>query len=144
METIDIIKQLCQKKGISVAQLEGDLGYGNGSIGKSKGMMADRMYQIAQYFGVSMEYLMTGKTIQEADDEMALLRQQQSILMEINQISQKMSDAYKAIDQYKDTISSLKQEYIKIEKKKEYQKSEEKEENYNDWMIFNPEDLPFK
>lgn len=63
MDAIDIIKQLCKDKGTTVTQLESDLGYSNGSIGKTKNMSADRIYQISQYFGVSMEYLMTGKTI---------------------------------------------------------------------------------
>ena len=65
METIDIIKELCKKKGLTVTQLENELDYGNGSLAKSKSMSAERMYQISKYFGVSMEYLMTGKTIEE-------------------------------------------------------------------------------
>ena len=69
MEVLDIIKQLCKEKNLSISQLESELDFGNGSIAKSKGnMSADRMYQIAKYFKVPMEYLMTGKTIQEADD----------------------------------------------------------------------------
>ena len=118
METIDIIKQLCSNKGISVSQLESDLGYGNGSVAKSKNMSADRMYQIAKYFGVSMEYLVTGKSLKETDDEMSVLRQQQSILMNINKISQRMSDLYKEIAECQEELSLLKREYNKIEIKK--------------------------
>lgn len=118
MESIDIIKQLCSNKGISISQLESDLGYGNGSLAKSKNMSADRMYQIANYFGVSMEYLITGKSLDEADNEMSILRQQQSILMNINKISQRMSDLYKEIADCQGELSQLKREYNKIEIKK--------------------------
>ena len=119
METLDIVKELCKEKGLSIAQLESNLNYGNGSIAKSKGnMSAERMYNIAQYFGVSMEYLLTGKTISEADDELSVLRQQQSILMEINKISQMMSDYYKKIAECQDKLTTLKKEYNKLESKK--------------------------
>lgn len=118
MEALDVIKQLCKEKGISISQLESDLEYGNGSLAKSKSMSADRMFKIAQYFNVSMEYLMTGKTIQEADDEIAIIRQQQSILLEISKINESMSDAYKTLDKCKDEIAKLKTEYNRLELKK--------------------------
>ena len=105
METLDIIKELCEKKGISISQLENKLEFGNGSLSKSKNMSADRLYQVAKFFDVSMEYMMTGKTIDEADDEMTKLRQQQSILMEINKVSQQMSEYYKKIANTKNTIA---------------------------------------
>jgi len=118
METIDIIRQLCAKKGISVAQLESELEYGNGSIAKSKNMSADRMYKIAQYFGVSVEYLLTGKTVNETNDEMAILRQQQSILMQIGKIGQDMTEYYKRISECQDQLADLKKEYSKLESQK--------------------------
>jgi transcriptional regulator with XRE-family HTH domain len=119
VETLDIIKQLCSNKGITVSQLENELEYGNGSIAKSKsGMSAERMYQIAQYFKVPMEYLMTGKTISETDDEMALIRQQQSILLEISKTSQELTDLYKKIDDCKERLLGLKKDYNKLEVRK--------------------------
>lgn len=118
MEALDVIKQLCKEKGISISQLESDLEYGNGSLAKAKSMSADRMFKIAQYFNVSMEYLMTGKTIQEADDEIAIIRQQQSILLEISKINESMSEAYKTLDKCKDEIAKLKTDYNKLELKK--------------------------
>lgn len=116
METLDIIKQLCKEKKISLAQLENDLEYGNGSIAKSKGnMSAERMFQIAKYLKVPMEYLMTGKTVSEVDDEVAIVRQQQSILLEISKVSERLSDLYKTIDKCKDELLRLKGEYNKLE-----------------------------
>lgn len=119
MEVLDIIKQLCKEKNISISQLENELDFGNGSIAKSKGnMSADRMYQIAKYLKVPMEYLMTGKTIQEADDEVAIIRQQQSILLEISKVNETLSEAYKTLDKCKDQLVQLKTDYNKLELKK--------------------------
>lgn len=119
MEVLDIIKKLCKDRNITIAQLEQELDYGNGSIAKSKGnMSADRMFQIAKYFKVPMEYLMTGTTLTEADDEMAIIRQQQSILLEISKLSETLSDSYKTIDKCKDELARLKGEYNKLEMKK--------------------------
>lgn len=119
METLDIIRQLCKEKNITVSQLENELDYGNGSIAKSKGnMSADRMFQIAKYFKVPMEYLMTGTTVSDTDDEMAIIRQQQSILLDISKVSQQLSDSYKTIDKCKDELIKLKTEYNKLELKK--------------------------
>ena len=146
METLDIVKELCKEKGLSIAQLESNLNYGNGSIAKSKGnMSAERMYNIAQYFGVSMEYLLTGKTISEADDELSLLRQQQSILMEINKISQMMSDYYKQIAECQDKLTSLKKEYNKLESKKNpnAQMTIQSDNTDNKWTVSVPPQLPF-
>ena len=61
---------------------------------------------------------MTGKTIQEADDEVAIIRQQQSILLEISKVNEKLSEAYKTLDKCKDELIQLKADYNKLELKK--------------------------
>lgn len=63
MDTVDRIRALCQKNGMSITKLEVALGYGNGSISKAgtNAMRSDRLMAIANFFGVTMEYLMTGK-----------------------------------------------------------------------------------
>ena len=56
------IKRLCQQRGISIAKLERDLNFANGSIAKSdEKIQANRLYAIAEYFQISMEYLLHGK-----------------------------------------------------------------------------------
>jgi transcriptional regulator with XRE-family HTH domain len=62
MDTIERIKTLCKKSGITISQIEKKYGYGNGSLAKTKDITSSRLYQISKYFGVSMEYLMTGET----------------------------------------------------------------------------------
>lgn len=63
MNNLDIIKDLCKEKGISISKLEKTLNIGNGAIAKSTSnyMRSDRLKAIADYFGVSMEYLLTGE-----------------------------------------------------------------------------------
>ena len=58
MSTKEIIKMLCDKKGISVTGLEKELGYGNGSLSKGDNLKSERLFEIAKYFNVTMEFLM--------------------------------------------------------------------------------------
>lgn len=63
MTTLEIIKNLCETRGISVSALERELGFSNGSIAKVKVLPSDRLYSISKFFGVTMEYLITGKDV---------------------------------------------------------------------------------
>lgn len=55
------IQSLCRQKGISIARLERETGLGNGTVCRWK--WADptvtRLKQVADYFGVTLESLMT-------------------------------------------------------------------------------------
>ena len=57
------IKELCQKRGISINSLEETLGYSRNTIYsmKSKKPNAERLREIADYFNVSTDYLL-GRT----------------------------------------------------------------------------------
>lgn len=57
------IKELCKKSGISMNKLEDLLGFGKGYISKLGNSTPNvkKVQQIADYFGVSVDYLMTGK-----------------------------------------------------------------------------------
>lgn len=63
MTTADRIKKLCKSHGISVRRLELDCDFSNGYIHnlKDNAMRADKLQKIADYFGVTVEYLQTGK-----------------------------------------------------------------------------------
>ena len=62
MTTLENIKKICrEKKNISVTTLEQELGYSNGSLAKAKDIPSSRICEIANYLGVSMEYIMTGE-----------------------------------------------------------------------------------
>ena len=59
---VERILELCKKHGTNPRQVEIALGFANGSLKKSKleTIQASRVKKIADYFNVSMEYLMTG------------------------------------------------------------------------------------
>ena len=65
MKAYEVIKDLCDKAQLPVTVLEKKLGFSRGSILKMKTATvanADRIKAIADYFGVSQDYIMTGKT----------------------------------------------------------------------------------
>lgn len=57
------IKELCKNNGISMNKLEDTLGFGKGYISKlgESTPNASKIKKIADYFGVTVDYLMTGK-----------------------------------------------------------------------------------
>lgn len=61
----EIFRDLCQSKGVTPYRISKATGIGQSTFSdwKNKGVTpkADKMAKIAEYFGVSMEYLMTGK-----------------------------------------------------------------------------------
>lgn len=58
----DRIKKLANERGVSLPVLESKLGFGNSTIVKWDKSVpnADKLNAVAQFFGVSMEYLLTG------------------------------------------------------------------------------------
>ena len=59
------IENLRKSKGISQGALEKELGFSNGSISKWKNSMPtpERLKKLADYFQVSVDYLVTGEKI---------------------------------------------------------------------------------
>ena len=57
MQGIEGIEKICKKNNVSVHRLEIILGYGNGSLKKNNSIKFDRMVEIADYFGVSLDEL---------------------------------------------------------------------------------------
>lgn len=66
------IKELCKKRGISLGRLEEDLGFSRNTIYsmKTKKPSSERLYQIADYFQVSTDYLL-GRTENPAVSKLA-------------------------------------------------------------------------
>lgn len=63
MTMFERIEELRKSRGISQGALEKELGFSNGSISKWKKSdpTPDRLKKLADYFDVSVEYLMTGE-----------------------------------------------------------------------------------
>lgn len=62
MDSIELIRNLCKERGIAISQLEKDCGFSNGYIrGLRRGVLpGDRAKIVADYFGISLEYLLSG------------------------------------------------------------------------------------
>jgi len=77
------IKELCEEKGIKIAQMCREAGVYQGAITdlkmkRSSSLSASNLQKIARYFGVSVDYLMgeeTTKPPADTDEELWELRQ---------------------------------------------------------------------
>ena len=67
MNSVERVKTICKERKIPISKVERDLGYANGYIGQlKKGVCpADRLQDIAEYLGVSSEYLLNGDEKEE-------------------------------------------------------------------------------
>ena len=63
MNTVERIKEIATQKGIAISKLEKECGFSNGYIRSlKKGTMPnDKIEVVADYFGVSINYLINGK-----------------------------------------------------------------------------------
>lgn len=63
MTLFERVERLRAEKRISQGKLEKELGFSNGSISKWKNSMPspERLSKLADYFGVSVDYLVTGE-----------------------------------------------------------------------------------
>lgn len=93
MSTYEVIKQLCDEHGIALTALEKELGFGRGSLGKLKsgGTSAKRLQKIADYFGVSINYLMNGETTEKINNPSQLsTKDERDIAKDMENIRQKL------------------------------------------------------
>lgn len=74
--TKDRIKTLADARGIALAKLDAELGFGNGTIGKwdKSAPSSDKLQIVAEYFNVSVDYLL-GRDGEETDEVMELREQ---------------------------------------------------------------------
>ena len=64
METNERIKKLCKERGVTIQRLEIELGEKPSSIAKvSSNSKAEKLYKIARYFGVTVDFLITGEAL---------------------------------------------------------------------------------
>lgn len=63
MTTVERILELCHERRVPVARLERELQFSNGYLKNlQEGKLpAERLFAVAEYFGVSPEYLLTGE-----------------------------------------------------------------------------------
>lgn len=63
MNTVELVKQICEERKIPISRLEKDCGFSNGYIRKLKEgkFPSDRLLKIAEYLELPLSYLMTGE-----------------------------------------------------------------------------------
>lgn len=78
---LDIIQKLCKEKGISIFKLEKELGFGNGTIYKwdKSSPAVDKLKRVAEYLGVSTDFLLYGFNKGEFTSIVNLVRHNRSV-----------------------------------------------------------------
>ena len=88
MTTFERIENLRRLKGISQGKLEKELGFSNGSISKWKNSMptSERLQKVADYFGVTTSYLLTGAEEQLHPEVVLTARDERDIAKDLDRI----------------------------------------------------------
>lgn len=82
---VDRIRELANRRNMSLPQLETTLGFGNGTISrwKKSSPSADKLKAVADYFNVSVDFLLDGSTQLTAKDERDIARRLEETLSEL-------------------------------------------------------------
>lgn len=93
MTSVERVKAMCKDRKIAISKLEKELGFSNGYIGQlRKGVFPDdRLRMIADYFGVSVEYLMTGNEQKRQKSSELNARDERDIAKDLDRIMNKLS-----------------------------------------------------
>lgn len=123
--TYNRIKELCKTKGVTVTEAEQELGFARGSLCKidtNKPSM-EKVQKIADYFGVTINYLMTGTDDNEeqpqlsARDEKDISRRLEQTLSDLeNQQDALMFDGAPLDDETKELLKASLEHSIRVAK----------------------------
>lgn len=85
MTLVDRIRELANRRNMSLPQLETTLGFGNGTISrwKKSSPSADKLKAVADYFNVSVDFLLNGSTQLTPKDERDIARRLEETLSEL-------------------------------------------------------------
>ncbi len=94
MNSVERVKRLCKEKKLPISRLEKELGFSNGYIGQlRKGVFPDdRLKMIADYFGVTVDYLMTGNEKSDFKESNLTLKDEKDIVKDLENIMRKLSN----------------------------------------------------
>lgn len=59
-DTVELVKAICESRGIAISRLERDCGFSNASISNARDLTTDRLRKIAVYLEMPPEYLLSG------------------------------------------------------------------------------------
>ncbi|MBC2819926.1 XRE family transcriptional regulator [Enterococcus faecalis] len=132
MMLFDRVKELCKKRGISISELEDNVGFGKNTIYKWKNQSpkAETLQKVADYFDVSVDYLL-GRTEKKNyydltdKDERSIQKQLQSLIDDLSNggaLAFSKEDGEMSEETKEALISSLENalRISKIEAKKKY------------------------
>lgn len=97
MSSIETIRKLCKDKGISVTVLEQELGFGNGSLTKTNNIRSDRLEKVADYFNVSVDYILGRESDKIQEEQLYRLAEYAVMLHNLERLDserQKMAAKY--------------------------------------------------
>lgn len=96
MTTYDVISELCKNRNLAITALERELGFGRGSIGKLRtgNTTLERLQKIADYFGVTVNYLTTGQedSLPKEKSSELTARDNRDIAKDLDSIMTKLSN----------------------------------------------------
>lgn len=92
MNSVERVKSICKNRKIPISKLEKDLGFSNGYIGQlRKGVFPDdRLGKIADYLGVTVDYLMNGE---ETDNKALNEKDERDIKQALEDFKNRLSTA---------------------------------------------------
>ena len=94
MDLKNRIKELCKNKHISMNALETELGFAKGYISKlgagGSTPNISKIQKIADYFGVTIDYLMTGKEPEEQSEPALTAKDQRDIQQILDQTREQL------------------------------------------------------
>lgn len=129
MTLYERIEQLRKSKGLSQGKLEKELGFSNGSVSKWKNSTPtfERLQKIADYFNVTVDYLITGESSPVSDTSLTSRDQKEisSILSSTEQLLRQdglMFDGNPASPEEIDSIISAMKIGMELAKKKNKEK----------------------
>lgn len=131
MTVYERIENLRKSRSLSQGKLEKELGFSNGSISKWKNSTPtyERIQKIADYFDVSVNYLMTGEVEPEKKENVLTHRDERDIEKILNQTKEQllsqeglMFDGKPASQEAIDSILSAMQVGMELAKKKNKEK----------------------
>ena len=87
------ILSLAKSKGMGLATVDAALGFGNGTIGKwdKSAPSADKLKAVADFFDVSVDYLLTGETKEKPDYTVELSEYHRILLDRVNQMTEEQA-----------------------------------------------------
>lgn len=93
MDLRERVKELCKKNGTSMNQVEIDLGFGKGYLSKlgESTPNAKKIQKIADYFGVTVDYLLTGNNEPKEKAPELTARDERDIAKDLNNIMEKLT-----------------------------------------------------